>query len=281
MKEKTMSTKSSRAKRKHDEEPGIYNITKTNGSFKFDRRDFLKLAATASAATWVASCMPASAVEEGTPVVPSTSHPTETNTMVPTRTSTSTPSATPTQTPTATPVMLAGVMNSEGNLWAGPGPSYLWGHILSFNVQLVVIGKTADGAWLQVLVGVADLPYMAGARIIKDGKVPGWVESFLVTITSGSLDDLPVVEIPPTPSPLPNQKPTGKDGITYQYTDDYGGTYTRTLPCGSQIPQGAVCVCNCVAVCSCDGYATATPSCSCNTYGTICTCDVVSYWYPN
>lgn len=53
---------------------------------------------------------------------------------------------------------------------------------------------------------------------------------------------------------------------------------TYTLPCGSPIPAGAVCTCNCV---------TAPPieSCSCDT---VCTCDTVCscvgashYWYPN
>jgi WD40 repeat protein len=52
------------------------------------------------------------------------------------------------------------------------------------------------------------------------------------------------------------------------YTRD-GGTYT--MPCGSPIPAGAVCTCNCVpgSVCSCVSNV-----CSCVSYST-------HYWHPN
>lgn len=66
----------------------------------------------------------------------------------------------------------------------------------------------------------------------------------------------------------------GKEGV--RITTTVGGeTVTWTLPCGSPIPPGAVCVCNCVSVpaaCGCVGHR----SCSCvgHTY-------TVHYWYPN
>ncbi|NDJ85443.1 MAG: SH3 domain-containing protein [Chloroflexi bacterium] len=83
-----------------------------------------------------------------------------------------------------------------------------------------------------------------------------------------------------------------------------GRTVVYTLPCGSAIPPGATCVCNCVAgsqppPCSCVGYVapTAVPTAA----PTVCTCDTVCtceghcashcscvgycshghYWYPN
>lgn len=92
---------------------------------------------------------------------------------------------------------------------------------------------------------------------------------------------------------------TSVEGTGYQTTDIYGRTVTFTLPCGSPIPPGAVCTCNCVpgamtipqhhtqkynglGQCTCDLI------CTCNT---VCTCQSVgrgsygghytSYWYPN
>jgi hypothetical protein len=89
------------------------------------------------------------------------------------------------------------------------------------------------------------------------------------------------------------------EGITYKSENQFGQAITYTLPCGSPIPPGAVCVCNCVpgslamptghtqqfagTVCTCDLI------CTCNT---VCTCQsvgnrgggysyYVSYWYPN
>lgn len=83
-------------------------------------------------------------------------------------------------------------------------------------------------------------------------------------------------------------------GIEIKGTDPMTGqTVTYTLPCGSPIPEGAVCVCNCVAgdLCSCVGHVVCTCDtvCSCvgNTY-TYCSCDTVCtcegdghYWYPD
>ena len=40
--------------------------------------------------------------------------------------------------------------------------------------------------------------------------------------------------------------PVTAKGITYQQTNRHGQVITYTLPCGSPIPTGAVCTCNCV-----------------------------------
>lgn len=61
------------------------------------------------------------------------------------------------------------------------------------------------------------------------------------------------------------------------------GVISYTLPCGADIPAGAVCTCNCVAGlgCTCVGHT----SCSC--VGHSCSCDSHSsggsshYWHPN
>jgi WD40 repeat protein len=87
--------------------------------------------------------------------------------------------------------------------------------------------------------------------------------------------------------------------VTYEAMDAAGGTVTHTLGCGSPLPGGALCTCNCVAVtggiCTCVGHQTCTcvghTTCSC--VGDVCSCvgDVCScvgdtgggthYWYPN
>jgi hypothetical protein len=58
---------------------------------------------------------------------------------------------------------------------------------------------------------------------------------------------------------------TARDEVT-------GTTVTYTLPCGSPIPPGAVCICNCVP-----GLPAPTRSSSPTTYTTYSN----HYWYPN
>lgn len=51
----------------------------------------------------------------------------------------------------------------------------------------------------------------------------------------------------PTPSPKPTSTPSPKpQTTTYKLTDEFGIGRTYTLPCGSPIPPGAICTCNCV-----------------------------------
>jgi WD40 repeat protein len=84
---------------------------------------------------------------------------------------------------------------------------------------------------------------------------------------------------------------TNTSGIQYKGQNESGQVVSYTLPCGSPIPAGAVCVCNCVpgsmsmpsghtqtfagTYCSCDTI------CTCNR---VCTCESVGgshYWHPN
>jgi WD40 repeat protein len=71
--------------------------------------------------------------------------------------------------------------------------------------------------------------------------------------------------------------PSTVKGITYTGVNEYGQSITYTLPCGSPIPPGATCTCNCVpgSVCSCVSVPSR-PSrssgggyCRCNK---VCTC---------
>jgi hypothetical protein len=95
----------------------------------------------------------------------------------------------------------------------------------------------------------------------------------------------------PPPPPKPGKVPAGTKGLQLRTG---GGTYH--LPCGSPIPAGAVCTCNCVVVpkaCSCVGHQSCScvghQSCSCVGHqtctcvgNTSCSCVSVShYWHPN
>jgi len=96
----------------------------------------------------------------------------------------------------------------------------------------------------------------------------------LETADGAWLTTLWAVMVVASPEPVP----AGQEGVEIQSIDPTTGqTRTFTLPCGSPIPAGAVCICNCVAgapVCTCDGV------CACVGH---CTCDRVSaghYWHP-
>ncbi len=114
-----------------------------------------------------------------------------------------------------------------------------------------------------------------------------------------SLPDLKVIGCPVDLSEMKDDiegiEVSGVDPVT-------GKTVTYTLPCGSPIPAGAVCVCNCVSgsICTCDKVCTCDTGCSCVGHKTICTCDEVCtcdtgcscvghrtttysshYWHPN
>jgi WD40 repeat protein len=83
-------------------------------------------------------------------------------------------------------------------------------------------------------------------------------------------------------------------GSMFNYTDEWGRILSYTLPCGSPLPAGATCTCNCVpgkmeGVCTCDRVCTCNKvkvctcdtvrTCSCLSVGsrtrTICTCNLV------
>jgi WD40 repeat protein len=52
--------------------------------------------------------------------------------------------------------------------------------------------------------------------------------------------------------------PPESEGISVETTDEDGNTVNYDLPCGSPLPPGAVCTCNCVSgssVCSCVGHS--------------------------
>jgi hypothetical protein len=108
---------------------------------------------------------------------------------------------------------------------------------------------------------------------------------------SSPIDAIPVepnIPPPPTPAPPtaapeptavppppgePGDVPAGQEGSSYSVNGQ-----TFHLPCGSPLPAGAVCICNCVAGqpsgCTCDTVCTCDKVCTCDNHSS-------SYWYPN
>jgi hypothetical protein len=258
--------------------PQVFDLKRKGGGYQISRRAFLKVTGSCVAAVTIPACAAQPLLEQKTATATSTETPAPTNT--PTRTPS--PTRTPTRTPTPTKIPVTASVRSQGaRLRWGPSTETLVIGALTINTIVTIIGKLADESWFQINVDLADMPSLKDAPIAQKGSnVVGWIRSDLLELLTGSLDDVPVVAAPPTPTPLPNQKPTGDEGITYKYTDLYGNVYTYTLPCGAPIPAGAVCTCNCVSLCSCVGYV-APCSCDSHSPGSICTCNLVTYWYPN
>ncbi len=106
----------------------------------------------------------------------------------------------------------------------------------------------------------------AGPVINKDGTQ--LAVSVKNTLLFFSLPDLKLISCPVDMSILPNKSKgvriTAKDSGT-------GEEYEFTMPCGSAIPEGAVCTCNCVSgsACSCYGHKSSGGSGGSH------------YWHPN
>jgi len=69
-------------------------------------------------------------------------------------------------------------------------------------------------------------------------------------------------------------------GLTYNYTDEFGQVISFTLPCGSPLPAGATCTCNCVPgklenTCTCNKVCTCNSVCTCQAVNRVCTCNSV------
>lgn len=227
-----------------DNEPIVYAVQKDLTGWKFSRRDFLKGAVTTAEVAVVAGAVSGcggSNVPEATATLVPTEMPTSTN------------------TPDPTPRV---IMKYFGvNLRSGPGaPNYPEIKELAIDEVLEVIARNGDGSWFRVKTETGDI---------------GWVSAAVVTFDF-SIENIPIetnIPTPPpstaTPSTPPGKQGTvapGKRGINYTI-----GGKTYTLPCGSSLPDGAVCVCNCVTApraCACVGH------CSCDSQGS-------HYWYPN
>jgi hypothetical protein len=249
------------------EEPRIYSVTKEVGSHTFSRRKFIEVSAVAATGVLVTGCNLKGFTPTTTPVPTATSSATPTLTSSPTITSTPTETETPTETPTDTATSTPTEISVEGtvtqaNVVIRSGPATTYAVVAKVNKgdHLTVFGRITNNSWIHVRL---------------DDKTEGWIYIYSTSLQMKILTPIPIETPPATATPLPgkvgNTRP-GSTGINYTYKDTFGNSYSYTLPCGSDIPDGAVCTCNCVTVCSCDNYVAPTA----------CVCEGdTHYWYPN
>lgn len=242
----------------HEEEkPEIFAVSRDENEMTFDRRDFLRASMfVAGAAATVAA---GAAMLDGSEVSAGTDLQAATRTPRPTRT--------PQVTATPGEPCTVWTDQPEVNIHVGPGRHRGIVDYMPTRQEIPVIGKAKDKNglyWWQVEIeGIAqawvhpdDVRVSGDCSGIIDVDAPPFVPAATATPASTST---------PIPQGTLGTVPPGQTGINYT-----SGGRTYTLPCGSPLPPGAVCICNCVTVprgCACDGY---------------CSCAGRShYWYPN
>jgi|GEM_PF-3434755 len=103
----------------------------------------------------------------------------------------------------------------------------------------IKLWEVASGKLLKTLEGHKN--YVISVSFSPDGKLlasGSWDHTIkLWDVASGKLL-----------SSFFDPKATEKDckGVTFKYVNEYGQVVTYTLPCGSPIPPGATCLCNCI-----------------------------------
>jgi hypothetical protein len=232
----------------NDPEPQLFAVSQSAAGYHFTRRDFLEAAAATAALAALTSCRGGDngGGEVETPDTPFTATPA--------------PADTATSRPTDTPASAQVVAISSFNVRGGPDTVYPIVGTLIAGHALPLLGRTADSQWLQV-----EFPPSVG-----------WVHVSLVDVNV-DLATVPVVEDLPTPTPSPTPEgyvKEGDEGIEFSIEGQ-----THTMPCGSPLPPGANCICDCVAapvggfICTCHDI------CTCHT---VCSCvGATHYWYPN
>lgn len=271
------------------DEPQVFAVNVQGKNVQFTRRHFIEMAAASAAVATIVGC---GSGESTDPIVPTdtavpptntpTNTPTSTSTPSPTNTPTSTPTSTrrPTRTPrptdtpspTPTPMPQVTVALSSVNVRGGPSTLHLVVIVVYQNDTLSVISRLQDSSWFKVRLDDGTLGWISESVVSYDFD-PAAIPIEQNVPTPPPPPSPAVTTAPTVPAGNPGEVPPGQTGINYTIN---GQTYT--LPCGSPIPPGAVCVCNCVTV-------PALPGCTCDQ---VCTCDTVCtcvgqthYWYPN
>lgn len=226
-------------KRPDDDKPEIFAVSRDENALSYSRRDFIEVTGVAAAGLALSGAIIGGAE----------------------------------MSPAALATCTVRASRSNLNVRCGPGTTYKKQGYFPKDKDVPVIGqaKATDGSeWWQV-----QLPEFTEAWVSKQFVTASGSCSAIPTTKSQSCSGRPAA---PTAAPNPGQTGNtlnpGETGINYEIN---GRTFT--LPCGSAIPDGAVCVCNCVTVpvqCDCDAHT----FCDCDT---VCTCDTVQshYWYPN
>ena len=133
------------------------------------------------------------------------------------------------------------------------------------NQRQIRIWSLPEGRMLKALE--SQTQNLSSVAVSPDGKllIPGCQDR---TIQLWSLPD--GVRQGYLVDPAANAGPN--DSVEYKSRNASGQTVTSTQPCGTPIPPGAICTCNCVPGRASSGTAHTEEH---------CTCVPVHYWYPN
>jgi WD40 repeat protein len=185
--------------------------------------------------------------------------------------------------------------NKAYKIWELPVGEVIKNIQLDFNFTTVAV--SGDGKY--IALGVSDKIYIVRDSI--DDKITLDNESGVTSIifspdgkfmaTAGDKGTIKIWEVPSFKhlTCLFDKSILARNIKVNQYTsrNESGETITFTLPCGSPIPAGAICVCNCVpgSACSCVGHSTCScvghSNCGCvGNSGTYCQCDQICTCVP-
>jgi hypothetical protein len=254
-----------------EEQPEIFAVSQEEDGLHFDRRDFVKMAGAAAAGAVVFSS-----------VLPGM------NAAAQSETPTRTPSPTKTQQPCT-----VRAKSDDVTVHVGPGRNRGIRQYLPADKDFPVVGQGEDSngdLWWQISLSKVAQAWVADEDVTTTGDCAAiGVSPTPPIVTQASGQKPTATKKAPNnnnnnnnpPNNGPNVPNTGQLGFTKEGQNGSNYNLNGTdyyLPCGSAIPTGAVCTCNCVEVpaapCSCDTV------CTCDGH---CTCDVVHnhYWYPN
>lgn len=299
------------------EKPEIFTVRWDLNRWQFSRRDFLKTVAAGAATIGVASVTGCTPAKDTAATATPTSPPTETSTPTPSPTSTETPTPEPTETPTSTPTPTetptktptptkTSTPTESPTATSTPSPAaqFVADVTIPDGTQMQP-GQSFTKTWRVKNSGAREwgneikLVFASGTQMngtsptdvanVKPGEstdisvpmvapaTPGSYTGRWYLKTTGATMATLIVVIKVVAAGQSGEGPADQDRTTF--TGPNGET--RWLPCGSPIPEGWTCVCNCVAGCGCVGHV----ACSCDQ---VCTCDTVCscvgaghYWYPN
>ncbi len=134
------------------------------------------------------------------PQIHTTATPLARPSFTPRPTNTAWPTFTPSPTiALATPTfpgILTGVISATVNVRSGPGTNYSAQRTLSKGLKISARGRDLDAEWLYLVP-----------------PPNGWIKASFVTL-SGDINNLPVVDAPPTPAPTPTTAPSATPNPT-------------------------------------------------------------------
>ncbi len=245
-----------------EEQPEVYVVSQGKEGVHFTRREFIEVAGVATAGAVLISTVGGQVQN------------------VQAQSASRTPSPTPTRTPSRTPTPRPCTIRTDRDdvsVHVGPGRNRGIRLFMPQDEDILVIGQGEDrdgNLWWQIELPKIEQAWVADEDVTTRGDcLEVGVSPTPPIVTSAPRETSTVGPVPPTGEP--GAPPAEVEASTYTVRG-----VTRWLPCGSPIPAGATCICNCVAPsCTCVGNCGCDGVCSCA--GNNCSCNTVHYWYPN